>query len=409
MNNNQKLLPLFDELSKTLWENNNFNDAGDTLLMASKYCEEKVLKYTILSNARMCYFQGNDVPKAFLCLEEQEQLNLGYDWELHRDKANYLRYLDRYDEAVKIVDSLPNEKVKLLAKSWFLHREGKFKEAFQLVEEGRNGDYWWGPRNQLPLPVWNKNFVDNLIVCGESGHGDEIIFSRWIPNFKKYCKNLWYYTDNSLSEVICRNFDIKPFIKMDQSQYQKYQIIPCMSIPAYLGVDNPKPSRYITSNLKIKQQYDEWYPKTKKRIGLCFHGEITHFETNLRTIPERLLIDAFKDLGQLVNLQKDYEFEHVEMSYYPFKTWEDTFALVDTCDLIITCDTSIAHCAGSMGKPLILLMHAAAYFTWNHNENTGQTEWYDNAWSIKQTEPCKWEGCIQKAHELAEKILVNDK
>ena len=402
--NNQQILSLFDELSKTLWENKNFNDAADILLIASKYCEDKNLEYMILSNARMCYFQGNDVPKAFFCLEKQERLNLGYDWELQRDKANYLRYLDRYDEANRIVDGLPDKKVKLLAKSWFLHREGKFKEAFALVEEGRNGDFWWGPRAPLPLPVWSKKFVENLIVCGESGHGDEIIFSRWIPELKNHCKNLWYYTDNSLLEVFCRNFNIKPFKRMDIGDYQ---IIPCMSIPAYLGVDNPEPSQYITSNFEIKQQYNEWYPKSGKRIGLCFHGEPTHFETNLRTIPERVLINVFKDLGQLVNLQKDYEYEHIEMSYYPFKRWEDTFALIDTCDLVVTCDTSIAHCAGSMGKPLILLMHAAAYFTWNHNEPIGKTAWYDNAWSVKQTKPCEWEGCILEARKLAEKLLID--
>lgn len=402
----ENILQLFDNLAQNLWQSKYNKDAGDVLLMAAKYTDDNALKYRILGNARMCYFQGNDVPKAFYCVEEQEKLGFGYDWELQRDKANYLRYLDRYDEAYNIVLNLPDtNKVKLLAKSWFMHREGKFKEAFEVVESGRNGDYWWGPRTPLPFPVWNKQFADNIIVCGESGHGDEIIFARWIPELKKHCTNLFYYTDNSLSEVFCRNFDIMPFKTYTQG---KYQIIPCMSLAYYMEAENPKPTKYLTADPDLVQKYSEWYPKNKKRIGLCFHGDKDHFETALRTIPERPLIEAFQDLGQLVNLQKDYDNEHLEMSYYPFNKWEETLAVIDSCDLVITCDTSIAHAAGALGKPLILLMHAAAYFTWNHNEDVGKSDWYENAWSIKQTEPCKWDGCIQKARVLGEKILIGD-
>jgi ADP-heptose:LPS heptosyltransferase len=109
--------------------------------------------------------------------------------------------------------------------------------------------------------------------------------------------------------------------------------------------------------------------------------------------------------GQIEYLQKDYDEIYPYFSYYPFDSWEDTFALIDTCDLIVTCDTSIAHAASCLGKTVIVLLHAAAYFTWNHNVDVGKTKWYKNAWCIRQTEPCKWEGSMIKCKELAIELL----
>ena len=92
--------------------------------------------------------------------------------------------------------------------------------------------------------------------------------------------------------------------------------------------------------------------------------------------------------------------------YIPFDLWEDTLALIDSCDLVVSCDTSISHAAAAMGKKTIVLMHAAAYFTWNHNQDLAKTPWYENAWCVHQDEPCDWTGSIAKTRRLAEQLLT---
>ena len=67
---------------------------------------------------------------------------------------------------------------------------------------------------------------------------------------------------------------------------------------------------------------------------------------------------------------------------------------------MVTCDTSISHAASALGIKTIVLIHAAAYFTWNHNQDLGKSEWYDNAYCIHQDYPCDWSGAITKCLTL---------
>jgi tetratricopeptide (TPR) repeat protein len=400
------MIELFDNLAKILFNNKKFKDAADIIMIASKYAENEDQLKLILSNAKMAYFQANDVHSAYACLEKLEDLGEEH-WTLQRDKANYLRYLERHDEALDIVkNKLPENGTKYLALGWFLHKEGKTKEAFEITEKGIHDNYWWGNKAELPYSNWDgKSFVENLIIAAESGNGDEIIFSRWIPDLKKHCKNLYYYTNNSLSTVFSRVYGIK---KYDPSSKLDYRVAPMMSLPYLLGVDSPIPKKYLTADSKLVDEYNKKYPKTSPRIGLCFHGEVTHIETNLRTLPRDYTVNLFKDIGELVNLQKDYDTINKDLKYYRFDTWEDTLALIETCDIIVTCDTSVSHAAAALGKTTVVLMHPAAYFTWNHNGNVTKSLWYENAWCVKQKTPCVWEDTLEAAKQLTT-LLLNEK
>lgn len=397
---NLYILDILEQTSKFFYEHKKFQDAGDILKILSRYTEGETL-FKILSNARLCYFMANQVPEAFECLERQMAM-VTHSWELYRDKANYLRYLDRCEESEQCLEYIDNDDVRNLAKSWFLHKKGQFKEAFKYVEIGRHGNFWWGARPKLHLPLWNKEVTKNIVIFGESGAGDEIIFSRWINDVKPYCQNLYYYTDNSLSEVFERNFQIQKY----STNITNCVMIPAMSLPYLLEKDEPSNKPYIQARQDLKLNYAK---DSRPRIGLCFHGDVNHWETTLRTLPHKELIDALKDLGQLVNLQKDYDEKYDNLDYLPFNSWEDTMALLDTCDIVVTCDTSVAHAAGALGKTVIVLMHAAAYFTWNHNEPVGKSTWYKDAYCVKQTEPCKWQGSVDISRQLIMKILRGNK
>lgn len=394
------MIEYLEAAARMLWERKEYKDSADIMKIASKHASGQMLK-SILDNATMCYFQANDVPSAFECLEIKEKHGLGNNWETKRDKANYLRYLDRYDEAFEIVKNLPENSTKYLAYSWFLHKEGKFREAFEMGERSRTGTYWWGPRKPLNLPLWDGKPTEKIVIGAESGSGDEIIFARWIPEVKTHCQELYYYTNNSLGDVFKRNFDVERY---DPKIHSDCVLAPSMSLPYLLKSENPQPLKYLTADPN-NNLYADLKQSARKKIGLCFHGEKTHFETNLRTIPYDLLINAYEPLGNLINLQKDSDCMSKKLNYFSMHTWENTLSLIDACDLVVSCDTSIAHAAAALGKPTIVLMHAAAYFTWNHNDKIGQSIWYENAWCVHQTEPCKWEGCVEKSVEVASRLL----
>jgi len=67
----------------------------------------------------------------------------------------------------------------------------------------------------------------------------------------------------------------------------------------------------------------------------------------------------------------------------------ETAALVAGLDLVITTDTSIAHLAGAMGKPVWVLLAHLADWRWGNEGET--TPWYPTARLYRQEAPGNWE------------------
>lgn len=391
--------------AKFLFDNKKFSKSAKLLETCFEFTEDKKILNDIHSNARMCYFLGNDVPNALRILESQETLGVNKEWEIIRDKANFLRYLNRHDEAYELASQIPDEKTKYLAIGWFLHKQGKIKEAFDITEKSRSiGGYWWKSNPPSNYKIWTGEKVKNLIVYAESGYGDQIIFSRWIPQLEQFCDNLYYDGDDHINSVFWRNYNI---LSTENKTIEDACVVPIMSLPYLLKIDVPSAEKYLFSKERLKDNYNQNFSKTRPiRIGICTHGDKNHIETTLRSFSLKKTVDQLEDLGEIVNLDKEIYEKDSRVRYIPFEIWEDTLALIDTCDVVISCDTSISHAAAALGKPTIVLMHAAAYFTWNHNEDMAKTIWYENAWCIHQDKPCEWDGSIEKTRKLVKNLLL---
>lgn len=72
----------------------------------------------------------------------------------------------------------------------------------------------------------------------------------------------------------------------------------------------------------------------------------------------------------------------------------DTAALISTLDLVITTDTSIAHLAGAMAKPVWILLPWLADWRWMQQIKT--TPWYPTARLIRQTDQGDWTGVLSR-------------
>ena len=87
------------------------------------------------------------------------------------------------------------------------------------------------------------------------------------------------------------------------------------------------------------------------------------------------------------------------------ETWDflETAAIISNCDLIITCDTSVAHLAGGMGKVTWLLLHKVPDWRWGLEGET--TFWYPSIRLFRQTERGNWNKVIEQISEaLQEKF-----
>jgi ADP-heptose:LPS heptosyltransferase len=70
------------------------------------------------------------------------------------------------------------------------------------------------------------------------------------------------------------------------------------------------------------------------------------------------------------------------------RDFSDTAGLVDNLDLVITVDTSVAHLAGAMGKPVWTMLAYSPDWRWQLS--CADSPWYPSMRLFRQERPCDW-------------------
>lgn len=82
----------------------------------------------------------------------------------------------------------------------------------------------------------------------------------------------------------------------------------------------------------------------------------------------------------------------------------DTAAIVEQLDLVITVDTSVAHLAGAMGKPVLMLLKSSGGTFWLSERD--DSPWYPGSLRIvRQSAAGDWAGAVARARKLVEAFL----
>ena len=76
------------------------------------------------------------------------------------------------------------------------------------------------------------------------------------------------------------------------------------------------------------------------------------------------------------------------------RDFNDTAALLDLMDLVVTIDTSVAHLAGAMGKPVWILLPFNGNWRWLLDR--GDTPWYPSARLFRQRAIANWSELIAR-------------
>jgi hypothetical protein len=115
------------------------------------------------------------------------------------------------------------------------------------------------------------------------------------------------------------------------------------------------------------------------------------------------LFDAFGADVTFVSLQKDVRPEdaallrnRADILDYgdALEDFSDTAALISQLDLVISVDTSVAHLAGALGKPVWILL---TYFPdWRWLLGRDDSPWYPTARLFRQDESRSWASVIAR-------------
>ncbi len=184
----------------------------------------------------------------------------------------------------------------------------------------------------------------------------------------------------------------------------------CLSFFA-TRLDNIPPAPYLTASTERRAL---WPSKLRDlatpRTGLVWAGNKKWYNDGRRS----LSLDALRPLlaahaAHFVSLQKDCSekatgaFDAAPM----LDDFADTAALISALDLVITVDTSVAHLAGALGKPVFILLPFNADWRWLLGRE--DSPWYASARLFRQTRPGDWAAVIEKLTGEVKKFVAGDK
>ena len=273
---------------------------------------------------------------------------------------------------------------------------------------------------------WKLQKDNKLLVISEQGLGDTIQYMRYIPYLKKLGLDISFCAQTKLHSLIkASSIDSHPLTPEQANQVSEGQWIPLLSLPRYLKVRPENPiidQPYINSTNELNQKWNKILSKVKRPIvGINWQGN-PKLETAYlgRSIP----LEAFSTLANhndltFLSLQKGFGSEQLDLCSFKNKfiecqpqidsTWDflENTAIIENCDLIITCDTSIAHLAGGMGKEVWLLLRDIPFWTWGLKAES--TFWYPSMRLFRQKERHNWnEVMMRVSSALTEKMETTE-
>ncbi len=163
-------------------------------------------------------------------------------------------------------------------------------------------------------------------------------------------------------------------------------------------------------------QVEAWrqrLPGNSLRIGLVWAGSPLHPHELWRSIPLEQLAPLTKLEGTtFYSLQMGAPAEQVKQLgdrvhlidlQDEQKDFADTAAIVANLDLVISIDTSVAHLAGAMGKPVWILLYKSADWRWLLDRE--DSPWYPTARLFRQSTLGNWQDVVARVErELRELV-----
>ncbi len=287
-----------------------------------------------------------------------------------------------------------------------------------LLEDFENGwlEYEWrlryfpqgsGYPHRFGLPFWNGESLNgkSILVYDEQGFGDTLMFIRYLPMLRKLADCIVFETRPSLldlfrqipfiDEIFMRGSDGRPNIQCDYC-------IPLLSLPGRLGItksDLRGDTPYLFSDDKRRTHWGHRIKGDGLKVGVVWHGHTQSF--NLQNLSLLAKLQGVHWYG----LQKEmppeiqthhYDGWHIHQLGPDLTDFADTCAVIANLDLVISIDTSVAHLAGAMGKPVWVLLPHVPDWRWFLKQTI--TPWYESMRLYREPSRGDWQTPVRRMH-----------
>ena len=293
-----------------------------------------------------------------------------------------------------------------LHRGFALLRQGKFKEGWQ--------EYEWRWRHQAAGlrarndgPRWDgaPRPGQTLLVHPEQGVGDTIQFTRYLALARERVGTVLLECPPALMPLLSTCGSIDRLVASGDPFPPHDVQAPLLSLPGLLQPSRPlaldKP--YLAAD---PQRVSAWRKELEgypgRRVGIAWQGNPRHRWDRQRSFPLRHFLELSRLPGvQLFSLQKDHGAEQladfearqrvVDLGSRLDKDggMSDVAAAIEVLDLVITCDSALAHLAGALGKPVWVALGANTDWRWMMDRT--DSPWYPSMRLFRQRQRGDWD------------------
>lgn len=325
----------------------------------------------------------------------------------HTGAGQTLLGLGRLEEArshlEKGVELDPNHLDGQLGLARYYLLKGDFEEGWKRYEWRLKR--WTIRPAEFTGPEWDGSDPagKTILVYGEQGFGDTIQFLRYLPLLAARGARIIMFCQKALVPLV-QQMDCVAHVSHIRQNVRDYDFhVALMSLP--FRMDLGKAS--IPANvpyLKTQRQAQMPVPPlgTRLRVGLVWAGSATHPDDHNRSVGLLGLLPlAGIDGVRLYSLQVGPRAADIETFAHPaliqdfskhLKTFADTAAVIDQLDLVIAVDTSTAHLAGALGKPVWTMLPNIPDWRWQIDH--GHTPWYPTMRLYRQGADGDWKPVV---------------
>ena len=254
------------------------------------------------------------------------------------------------------------------------------------------------------MPVWDGSIGNGgrLLVVTEQGAGDVVQFLRFVEPLAQRGMQITVACPESLDRLARSAPGVAGCVPQwpDGKPTGHDWVEALLSLPARLGVCRdtlPSPMRYLDPPAAAHRVADGG----EFRVGLCWTCSTRTPLNASRRIPFSsfepvLATPGVAFYGLQVWVGRDESRDETRMTdLAPYiGDFADTAAMIDQMDLVITVDTSVAHIAGALGKPVWTLLAKAADWRWGYDSET--TPWYRSMRLFRQTRAGDWSDVVDR-------------
>jgi tetratricopeptide (TPR) repeat protein len=339
---------------------------------------------------------------------ESAYVNLG---NIYLAQGNYNASIEQYQKAIEIRPNYPDAHYNM---GLLLLLMGEFEEGWK--------EYGWRFKSKeiadqigyrdLGIPVWNGTPLNGrtILIMSEQGFGDQIQFARYIPLIKEMGGRVLFECHKELMPLF------ESFEGIDRLLEKPYNsdsgentdvCVQLLNLPGIFGakLDNMLADvPYLKADPGSADKWESRFNRASIKIGIVWAGNPKHSNEGNRSckLSDFTLLSSIPDV-ELFSLQKDGMNGNYESHLSAMKVidlgkeigdFNDTASIIEKLDLVISVDTSVAHLAGSLGRPVWTLLPFIPDWRWMLDRE--DTPWYPTMKLFRQREPGDWEDVLNR-------------